>query len=421
MSTDQVKNLRKVLKNVVWLLFERGSQIALLLVLNGYLARTLGPSVYGKWQYAISLLFLATTLTYVCSAEVIVPRLIRNPEAVGTILGTAFFLRGFASLATFIVGQFAVYFYIPDIQVAIFLHILLFLVLLNEPFGVITASFQAKTNIAPVVKARLIALVVKCLLIVIALSFFDNSLLVAVAWVGEGVVVVALLLILYRRSTTAKWNIVGANIGPLFSEGMSFFLGFIFFAGFTRLDRLFLAEYATYAQLGIYSVALQICENWFVIATIASQSIAPKYFFVTTTPEAVDKNLQNFILVYVVFSVGGASLIALSATFLIYLVFGVKYAGAAALLRWLVTASPFVFLDSLFNILMIQQGAKTWIVGKWVAAFAVAFIINYLLIPSIGVYAPIISVISGYFIAALLGVSYWLNWRRNAIGSACLK
>lgn len=414
MKHSRANHLTSVIKNVIWLLSERGLQIALSLFVGGLIARAFGPDLYGKWQYAISLLFIATTLTHVCSAEVIVPKLVRQPDTAGSILGTAFVIRAAASVAGFIVGQLIVYIWIKDKEVAGFIQIILLLLLFIEPFSVVTAWFQSRTHIAPVVKIRLAVLVIKSLAITAIFFFSVKNLLVAVAWVGEGVLVMLLLLFLYRRALGPSWRVSRSNIRSYLKEGVGYWIGLLFMCIFMRLDRFFLAESVGFNSLGIYSAAIQISENWFVLAAILSQSIAPRFIYSNISRETIDKNIQRLLMFYVALAVLGSIVLAMLAPIIIEFIFGSSYEGAIHILRYTAFVSIGVFVDSLFNILMLKEHAAIWVGVKWMVVLSVAFLINYLFIPVLGLQAPILALFVGYSVASLIGMIYWLLWRQKS-------
>src|SRR3984885_1743348 len=92
----RIKNpdVTKALANIVWLGLERLTQIAVAIGISGLLARYFGPDVFGKWQYANTLLLVIAPITWVCGAEILVPTIVhRDPKHIGTVLGSAFVLR----------------------------------------------------------------------------------------------------------------------------------------------------------------------------------------------------------------------------------------------------------------------------------------------------------------------------------------
>lgn len=413
MRQIKINRLRVVFKNILWLVSERGLQIVLSLIAGGFIARAFGPDLYGKWQYAISFLFLATTLTYICSAEVIVPALVREPERTGAILGAAFFVRSVASISGFLVGQLSVYFLIKDEQIASFLRILLVLLLFNEPFGVIVAWFQARTYISPVVKIRLFSLILKVLAITVIVFFSLDNLLIAIAWLGEGFFVMVFLLWLYHRTKESVWSISRLDVISYFKEGGIYWIGLLFMSIFMRLDRLFIAEYSGFNELGKYSAAIQIAENWFVLGAIVSQSIAPRYVYASFSNKEIDSNIKNLLIIYIIGAILGALVLMLLAPLIIKIIFGDAYTGAANFLGKLVFVSVGVFVDSLFNILMMKERSAKWIAMKWLGALSGGLAVNYFFISSLGVWASILALYVGYGIASVIGIIYWLRWRRR--------
>jgi len=97
-------DVTKALANIVWLGLERLTQIAVAIAISGLLARYFGPDVFGKWQYANTLLLVLSPITWVCGAEILVPTIVNRPAGqLGTVLGSAFVLRMGVSAAALLV------------------------------------------------------------------------------------------------------------------------------------------------------------------------------------------------------------------------------------------------------------------------------------------------------------------------------
>ncbi|MHC5865516.1 hypothetical protein ACYT6K_09980, partial [Streptococcus pyogenes] len=73
----------------------------------------------------------------------------------------------FASFFTLIYANF----FVTDIVLKSFLGALALVLLLNEPFGVVTSYFQSKVNILPVTIVRIIALGVRALVATVILKW----------------------------------------------------------------------------------------------------------------------------------------------------------------------------------------------------------------------------------------------------------
>ena len=71
-------DVTRALANIVWLGLERLTQIGVAIVIAGLLARYFGPDVFGKWQYANTLLLVIAPITWVCGAEILVPTIVNR-------------------------------------------------------------------------------------------------------------------------------------------------------------------------------------------------------------------------------------------------------------------------------------------------------------------------------------------------------
>lgn len=80
---NRIKNNPDVVRavaNLCWLGLERLTQIGAAILISGLLARYFGAELFGKWQYANTLLLVLAPLTWVCGAEILVPMIVHDGE-----------------------------------------------------------------------------------------------------------------------------------------------------------------------------------------------------------------------------------------------------------------------------------------------------------------------------------------------------
>src|ERR1700729_2581523 len=132
-------DVAKALANIAWLGLERLTQIVVAIAISGLLARYFGPDVFGKWQYANTLLLVLAPITWVCGAEILVPTIVnRPPGEIGTVLGSAFVLRMAVSVAAVLLTWGGIAAGLTDPLVGAMLAGLALTMLFREPFvGVI--------------------------------------------------------------------------------------------------------------------------------------------------------------------------------------------------------------------------------------------------------------------------------------------
>ncbi|GAB3625389.1 lipopolysaccharide biosynthesis protein [Pandoraea terrae] len=398
---------RNILRNILWMLTERGSQIVGGILVSGLLARSLGAAQFGLFQYGQSLVFLAAALTLLCGSEVVVPRLVGCTEgAQQHVMAHAFVLRlGGAVLAYAALAVYILLATEPALHgVVLWLGVGL---LFREPFGIVIAWLQARTFNRPSVKANLSALFVK--LALIGTLFWLQAPLVAfaMAYAVEAIVAAALLMIYYQRRVPIapiRWDPL--LLRELLHTGMAFWAGLLLMMIFKRIDQLVLKPLIPLSELGAYAAAMQVTENFVLVAPIIANSLAPQLIFQTTTAGQARRNTWRATWLMIA---AGACLgvpIALCAPLIVHLIYGQAFTGAAQILRVSALFGILVFADAALNLALVRRGAGRWVIAKWTCAALAAFVTVYSLAPHIGALAGVLGYGAGYAAALVLGV--WL-------------
>ena len=91
----------RVAENVSWLVGERSLLLVLNFVVSVWFINYLGPSLYGKYAYAVSFATLFATLATLGLNNIVIRELSRSADDHGQILGTAFVMRLGSSAITF--------------------------------------------------------------------------------------------------------------------------------------------------------------------------------------------------------------------------------------------------------------------------------------------------------------------------------
>ena len=84
---------RKYFANTSWLLGERILRMAISLFVGIYVARYLGPERFGLLSYALSFVWLFSSLASFGLDDILVRELVQRPEQRNNLLGTVFWLK----------------------------------------------------------------------------------------------------------------------------------------------------------------------------------------------------------------------------------------------------------------------------------------------------------------------------------------
>jgi polysaccharide transporter, PST family len=403
-------DIAKAAANIVWLGLERMTQIIVAIAIAGLLARYLGPDVFGKWQYANTLLLVLAPITWVCGAEILVPTIVHRGESdLGAVLGSAFVLRFAVSALALVVTWGAIAAGLTDPVVGAMLAGLAVTMLFREPFiGVINSWLQSLTYSKPQLVTSMITALAKLALVFLFVRMAVGAPRFGWLWALEAGVIGAVLVLYYARRHGGKlhWRVEGGLLRHFASAGAVFWVGLVCMYLFLKLDRLMLERAISFADLGRYSAAQQINENWIALALMLAQTIAPAFIYRVQERVQLMRNVVRLMLLAAVLMTAGALVLDALGSIIITRVFGPNFAGAIPIFRWCVWLSVPAGVEAIGNLVLLKYQAKFVLLTKWLLALAVAFIVNWLAIPRIGAYGALVGLAAGYGVAVAVNVYY---------------
>lgn len=407
---------QRILRNIAWLLLERGGIVLSSLLISALLARNLGVENFGKFQYALAVFNTFLAATYICGAEVVVPALMGAPnDRKHAILKSAFALRLLSACVAFsLLLIFAFGTSLSDTRVLVItLGLMLFL---KEPAGVVIALLQSETNNKATSIIQLFASGAK-LLAVFGLFLFGLGTLstYAIPWLIESLIVATGLYLLYRKR--APNHTESVKIGDaiaLLKVGAPFWLGLIMMNVFQKMDRLLLENLSTPSELGLYSAAIQVTENINIIASILVISIAPSFIYSETSHSTVRARTLRLTLAMLTVGTITALTLALCSELVISILYGNSFLEATPLLRACAGISILFFIDASLNTYLVKFKLGSKVIKKWAIALVAAIGIGLAVIPHFGSAGALLGLGSGYTIGILYALSIVL--RHDASG-----
>lgn len=403
-------DIAKAAANIVWLGLERLTQIAVAIAVAGLLARYFGPDVFGKWQYANTLLLVLAPITWVCGAEILVPTIVQRGEAdLGAVLGSAFVLRFAVSALALAATWGGVAAGLTDPVVGAMLAGLAVTMLFREPFiGVVNSWLQSLTYSKPQLVTSMIAALGKLALVYLLVRMSASAPRFAWLWAVEAAAIGAVLVAYYARRHGGKlgWRVERALLRHFASAGAVFWVGLVCMYLFLKLDRLMLERAISFADLGRYSAAQQINENWIALALMLAQTIAPAFVYRVQDPRRLMRNVVRLMVLAAGLMISGALVLDALGAIVITRVFGANFADAIPIFRWCVWLSVPAGVEAIGNLVLLKYQAKFVVLTKWLLALAVAFAVNLFAIARIGAYGALAGLAAGYCAAVAVNVYY---------------
>ncbi|MBV7433507.1 oligosaccharide flippase family protein [Cardiobacteriaceae bacterium TAE3-ERU3] len=380
------------------------------LLVSGIVARALGVSSYGLFQYALSLSLIFMSLSYICGSEIIIPRLLRNisRRKQHDLLSNTFLLRLIAAISAYILLLLTAWYTEKSPLLLPIVSILGMMILCNEPFAVTTAWLQSRTFSKPKVLISITAMLVKIGFVLIIYYIFDRNILgFAIAWVSEFIFLAIGLSIYYKKNIyLGRPRFKFQLIRKLFYKGLPFFLALLIMQIFLRADMLMLEVLADDFALGIYASAMQLNLAVAAVAPLLVNTFAPKMVFSQKNISLIKRNVF-----YISGAIFGFSLLCLPiliyfSPMIVRIVFGESFAMSSKVFSYLLPGCCLYYLDCGLNIFFVKMGLGKLILLKWIFVLITALGLYKVLIPNYGVVGAAL----GYDIALLAAVIISLSF-----------
>ncbi|MFM5422553.1 hypothetical protein ACET8S_06775 [Aeromonas veronii] len=359
-----------ILKNVVFLLFEKAAFIVLIFYSEAVISRTLGVEDYGKWFYAVNFVLLVSSLALVVGTEIVVPALSKNKKLRWSILTSAFLVRITFSIMAFAIINTYNFLFIKDEVIKQMVALLSFVLLFNEPFGVIINYYQAKIDIGFVVLARLFALITRALVITLA-SWLSYNWLVFCSRSIEAILLAFFLCVLIIREG-AIWTFSKKITRLIFYRGLRLWVPLVFMYVYMRSDRFFVEHFLGFDDLAMYGIAIQIFEQLGLLIGIVIQSIGPKLIFKKVALPKW-KVISFVILITICVQLFSALLLP---TFINY-IYGESYNQAASMVINMLPALIFYSIDTVYMQYVYRKGLYELVLVKWLVMLVISISAYY--------------------------------------------
>lgn len=392
-------------------MLEYGTRMISSLLISSVLAKSLGVAEYGVFQYSLNVVVLFSAISFICGAEVLVPKLVNaSSKKRKKLLDNAFILR----LTFSIIGYLCLViysFFLNEEKERTLTLILGLIIILSEPFHVITAYFQSQTNIKPKVVISIVSSLIKTIIVIFLFKLgYKNSIAFSLAWVLDCLLIAFSLSILYYRiNQSISLSITRKNILYLLKRGLPFFYSLLAMYLFTKLDFIFLKAYSNNHELGIYAASFQITSIITATSAILAMSLAPTMIYAEKDSRKTIKNLVLTTIIMVLISLTLAIIISPFSEKIVTLMFGKEYINSISILKLQSFALVFVFIDAALNLYFIKYQKGNLLLPKWILACVSAAISFKIFIPNYGAMGAIAGYAIGYMTACgySLATIFW--------------
>lgn len=392
---------RKVFVNFFYLSLERITQLIIIIITNRLLINNYNFGDFSSWQYSLVILAIFMTGTWICGAEVVIPKLLDRPTKVSAIISNVVVLRLAAGICV-AMGMALWGIFAADGLSRQFIIGLAVSVALRETFIVGLTWYQSQARLKLPCLVLIAAAIIKLIVIYVGVRNHLPINYLWVAWVIESLLPCCFIFYSFRKATDFRFIKPDREIYSCLKIGVAVWFCLIMQQITMKFDRVYLEGKISGETYSNYAAALQLVDNWYAICILFVQAIAPIFIFKYIDIATIKKKLPFCIFATLAVTCTGALATTVLADLIIHILYGTKLVNAYSYLRTFVWLTPILAIDQLLSMVLIRSKQLKMLAIKWLIAFGLVISI----VPSIFHYLGISDIVFGLAVVYAFNIIY---------------
>lgn len=392
---------KKVFVNFFYLSLERITQLVIIIIINRLLINNYNFSDFSSWQYSLVILAIFMTGTWICGAEVVIPKLLDRPTKVSAIISNVVLLRLAAGICVasgmVLWGIFATQGLSRQFIIGLAVS-----VALRETFIVGLTWYQSQAQLKLPCLVLIAAAIIKLIVIYVGIRNHLPINYLWVAWVIESLLPCSFIFYSFRKATGFRFIKPDAEIYSYLKIGVAVWFCLIMQQITMKFDRVYLEGKISGETYSNYAAALQLVDNWYAICILFVQAIAPIFIFKYIDIPTIKKKLPFCIVATLGVTCAGALATTVLADLIIHILYGSKLVNAYSYLRTFVWLTPILAIDQLLSMVLIRSRQLKMLAIKWL----IAFVLVIAIVPTIFHYMGISDIVFGLAVVYAFNIIY---------------
>lgn len=409
------KGFLKYFSNTAWIFVEQILRLVSGLIVGIWVARYLGPNNLGIISYIGAIVAIFGSFSKLGLDGILIRQLVLHGSNKYIYLGTGFWLKFLgALLATFLILMLSLFL---DVDSSTKFYIFIICIgLLFQPLEVISFLFQAQAN-SKVISIGKFCQLVLLSLFRLGLVFWEADLLwfVVAVLLDQVIMGLAFVIIYKARGFKNYYGFFDMTIARrlLTDSWPMIFTSFVIMI-YMRIDQVMIQKMLGNEEVGIYSAALRLSEVWYFFPIIIVNSIYPALINAKSVNEDLYllrlQRLYTFLIWMAIF-VG--VIVSFFSEPVINFLYGLEFKSAADVLIVHIWTGVFVFFGCAKGKWILTENiAKISLYCTGVGA-VVNIIVNFILIPYMGVVGAAIATLIAQAVSALFVPLFFVKDRAS--------
>lgn len=408
--------LKKIIKNISWLMFDQFFILFLQFVVGVKVANYYGADIYGKYAYAVSLVGFSGIFFEILNSRVI--KKYYTEENFNNIVYNITFFKNTIAIVLFLVPIGLKLF--TEIDSTLF-FLLIFMcldnVLSTTTFG-IENFFEYKLESRRIVISNNIVKVISYSLQYICMELNMEIIIIPVVRCIGSFIRVCLLKYQYKNNYIVDKNKkkeLDINLlWQMIDEGKMLWVSFVAFLVYTQMDKMMIKYYLGEKEIGVYSIGVALSSIFAILIGPVQNSIYPKML------ELYKKDYEeyykfylksNTIITYLYLFLAITSIFVIN--WLFKYIYSEEYSGAIMVYS-ILTISVLVKANAIFQMgHMVIKNITKKSFYKTLTGLIMNTILNMILIPKYGINGAAIATAATHFITAICMDYFIVEYREH--------
>lgn len=269
----------KITKNIVWLMFDQVFILILQFAVGIKIANYYGAELYGKYNYAVSLVAFSAIFFELLNSRVI-KKHYTDDNFNNIVFNVNFFRNTMAGIIFFVPILLKLTVGMDNLLFSMLLLICLDNILTTATYG-IENFFEFKLESRRVVISNNIVKIISYTLQYVGMLFGMGIIAVpAIRCIGS-LIRMGILKFQYQRTYLSKLESLEKRVDRglllnIIDEGKFLWVTYISFLVYTQVDRLMIKQYLGVAEVGIYTIGVQLSTILAILLAPIQNSLFPK-------------------------------------------------------------------------------------------------------------------------------------------------
>jgi len=409
------QGFQKYFKNSSWLLVEKVFRMMVGFIVISWLAKYLGPSDFGTYNYIQSFVALFIGFATFGLDTILVRELIKSPSQTDTLLGTVFILRIIGGLTAIGIIYFAVDLLSVPVEVGMYIYVISFSFILQS-FNVIDAYFQAHVLSKYIVIINIIGFLISSTLKIYLINVDANLSSFVYVIVFDNFLLAIGFIYVYKHNKKylRKWNFNYRLAKNLLRDSWPLIFSSTVLMIQARIDQVMLNSFIGAKEVGFYSTALMIVEAFGFLSVILKQTLLPALINAKKVSEKLylDRFLNLYRISFLLFILLSSFLFIFGEKIII-LFFGSAYQMAGVLLSIYSIRLFFTYMGVARSSYILVENLFRYSLFSMFIGSVSNIIFNYYLIPIYGSIGAIIATIISFTITVFILDAIYVKTRNN--------